>query len=234
MALFRERCPRCRTEHVTFDVLGQTSRGVDSTGWVEKFEVFAVCRMCKTSTVFIVKNREYDLRNTWNQNFGIVNWPGYVNDAFECLGYIRISDIAAEPPPEHIPPNLESVVNEGSTCLACGCYNAAAAMFRLAIDLASKELLPAEGDIPNARIRRSLGLRLEWLFSEQRLPVELEDLAECIKEDGNDGAHDGTLDRSSAEDVRDFTFALLERLYTYPKRLELAKDRREARRQKTD
>lgn len=230
MALFRERCPRCRTEHSTFDVGGQNSRGIVSAGWVERFEVFSVCRQCHQATVFVVENREYKYATQWQKGEALVNYQGYLNDYFDCRGFVRLQDVAVEPPPEHIPPNLASVVSEGSTCLASGCYNAAAAMFRLAIDLASKELLP-EGEIPNSKTRRSLGLRLEWLFAEQRLPGELKELAECIKEDGNDGAHDGTLDRSSAEDVRDFTFALLERLYTYPKRLELAKQRRDTRRQ---
>jgi hypothetical protein len=82
----------------------------------------------------------------------------------------------------------------------------------------------------NAKIRRSLGLRLKWLFEQSLLPNALEDLSSCIKEDGNDGAHEGTLGKEDAEDILDFTFALLERMYTEPERLRLAKERREARR----
>ena len=83
---------------------------------------------------------------------------------------------------------------------------------------------------PNAKQRRDLGLRLPWLFDNKILASELRELAACIKEDGNDGAHAGTLTKTDADDLLDFTIALLERLVTEPKRLELAKERRDARR----
>lgn len=51
-----------------------------------------------------------------------------------------------------------------------------------------------------------------------------------MKEDGNDGAHAGTLSREETEDLLDFSVTLLERMYTEPARLRLAKERREERR----
>ena len=68
------------------------------------------------------------------------------------------------------------------------------------------------------------------MFDHKILPVELRELAMCIREDGNDGAHAGTITKADADDLVDFTIALLERLVTEPKRLELAKERRDARR----
>ena len=82
----------------------------------------------------------------------------------------------------------------------------------------------------NAKIRRSLGLRLPWLFAQGLLPVAVQELSACIKEDGNDGAHVGSLTQADAEDLMDFTIALLERLYTEPERLRLAQARRDSRR----
>jgi hypothetical protein len=58
----------------------------------------------------------------------------------------------------------------------------------------------------------------------------LRELSTCIKDDGNDGAHAGTLKRSDADDLLDFIVAMLERMYTEPERLRLAKERKEARR----
>ncbi len=116
-------------------------------------------------------------------------------------------------------------------CLAVSCYNAAGTMFRLCVDLATRSLLP-EGEIAglNPKVRRDLGLRLPWLFANNTLPTALHDLSTCIKDDGSDGAHAGTLGKDDAEDLLDFTMALLERLYTEPEVLKLAKERREARR----
>ena len=81
-----------------------------------------------------------------------------------------------------------------------------------------------------AKTRRDLGLRIPWLFENGFLPEALKDLSTCIKEDGNDGAHAGNLSVTDAADLLDFTAALLERVYTEPERLRIAKDRRDARR----
>jgi Domain of unknown function (DUF4145) len=106
-------------------------------------------------------------------------------------------------------------------------------MCRLCVDLATRPLLPAPEDStlqPNSKTRRDLGLRLAWLFHNGLLPTSLQELAKCIREDANDGAHVGNLIKADAEDLLDFTTTLLERIYTEPKRLELAESRRMARR----
>ena len=108
-------------------------------------------------------------------------------------------------------------------------------MFRLCIDLATRPPLPDPTDAdkpqPNKKQRRDLGLRLAWLFDNGRLPLELRELAKCIREDANDGAHVGNLTKADAEDVLDFTSVLLERLITEPKRLGLAEERRKSLRE---
>jgi hypothetical protein len=107
-------------------------------------------------------------------------------------------------------------------------------MFRLCVDIATRSMLPDEDvDGLNARVRRNLGLRLPWLFANGRLPQALQELSSCVKEDGNDGAHVGSLQKADAEDLLDFTVALLERMYTEPERLRLAQARRESRRAKS-
>lgn len=233
MSLLKADCPRCKTASVTFDVLAQKSRGIVQADWVERFEVFAVCRHCHKPTIFSLDNKTYASRGQWKDPTGTVNYNGFVNDALEVRGHVSLKDMAADDPPEHLPDNIESVYREGATCLAVKCWNASAAMFRTCIDLATKGMLPPlepSGEGPNAKIRRSLGLRMEWLFANGKLPPDLKDLAECIKEDGNDGAHEATLGENEALDIRDFTFHLLERLYTMPMRIELAAARRVERR----
>jgi hypothetical protein len=104
-------------------------------------------------------------------------------------------------------------------------------MFRMCVDLATRSMLPSGEEAGlNAKTRRDLGLRLPWLFERGYLPADLRELSTCIREDGNDGAHAGTLMREDAEDLLDFTRALLERVYTEPERLRLAEERRVARR----
>lgn len=115
-------------------------------------------------------------------------------------------------------------------CYGVSCYNAAGTMLRLCVDIATRTLLPKEDlDGLSGKTRRDLGLRLPWLFANGKLPEGLKDLASCIKDDGNDGAHEGTFTKKEAEDLLEFTYILLERLYTEPQRLRVAKQRRDER-----
>lgn len=156
-----------------------------------------------------------------------------MNKYVDIEGHVSIKDQATVAPPEYIPGNIEAVFKEGATCLAVGCYNAAGTMFRLCVDLATRLMLPEEEvEGLNAKVRRDLGLRLPWLFAKGLLPEALKELSSCIKEDGNDAAHTGTLTKTDAEDLLDFTTALLERMYTEPERLRLAQERRDSRRGK--
>ena len=63
---------------------------------------------------------------------------------------------------------------------------------------------------------------MNWLFDNAILPPTLRELAKCIREDADDGAHVGNRSKADAEDLLDFTMVLLDRLITEPKRLELA------------
>jgi hypothetical protein len=157
---------------------------------------------------------------------GLVMFKGGLNEYFDVEGFISLTDNTAQRPPEHLPRDIESAFNEGAACLVIRCNNAAATMFRLCVDLTTRPLLPAQEDStthqPNSKQRRDLGLRLAWLFDNGKLPSDLRELAKCIREDANDAAHVGNLTKEDAEDMLDFTTALLERLITEPKKLELA------------
>jgi hypothetical protein len=51
-------------------------------------------------------------------------------------------------------------------------------------------------------------------------------LPNCIKEEGNDSAHAGSLTKEDTQDLLDLTVALLERLIIGPKKVKLAEERR--------
>lgn len=115
-------------------------------------------------------------------------------------GIVSQKDNVTVPPPEFLPTEIEAVFREGATCLSVGCYNAAATMFRLCVDIATRSILP-EGDAEglNSKVRRNLGFRLPWLFQHSHLPSALQELSTCVKEDVNDGAHEGTLKKADAK-----------------------------------
>jgi hypothetical protein len=224
-------CPRCEALSITFDVLAVQRTRVEY-GWQQWFEAFSVCRKCSRGTILVICENEPSVQELERRTQGgLLAFKGALNKYFDVKGWISLRDEAHQAAPEYVPDNIAKIFREGATALAVECPNSAGTMFRLCVDLATTPLLPEEDvDGLNKKIRRDLGLRLPWLFDTKRLPESLRDLSHCIKEDGNDGAHRGTLTTEDAQDLLDFTVALLERMYTEPKRIEAAKARREARR----
>jgi hypothetical protein len=222
-------CPRCGSKKITFDLIQELPIYV-KYNWQQWFETFCICRQCRRSTVFVLSQNVDAEKESVHEN-GLVKQVGAVNRFMDIEGTISRKDSASIEPPAYLPAQIDAAFREGATCLAVECFNAAGTMFRLGVDIATRNLLPAgEADGLNAKVRRDLGLRLPWLFANNHLPAALHDLSTCIKEDGNDGAHAGTLSKADAEDLLDFTVALLERLYTEPEQLRRAKLRRDARR----
>lgn len=231
MALLQADCPRCGTVHSTFDVGGQNSRGIVRANWVERFELFSICRHCHRATIFYADNKVYDIRDSLKIPGEIIKISGYLNDILSVEGYVTLRDKDIDPAPEYTPDGVEKVYLEGATCVSTECWNASGAMFRSVIDLVTKALLPPDSEAdPSKNVRRSLGLRLQWLFDKGLLPHDLQELAQAVQQDGNDGVHDATLTKADALDLQDFTYQLLTRLYTVPGRIAEAKARREARR----
>lgn len=222
-------CSRCHTKRVTFDVLGKNYLGINY-GWEKWYEIFSVCRNCKRASTFVVFYK-LDSDHEDVNKVGLLKLAKSLNNYFEIKGLVTIKDLGARKAPEHVPENIELAFEEGASCISIDCWNAAASMFRLCLDLATKSLLP-EVDTKELtdKIRGKLGLRLNWLFKTNRLPSDLEDLSRCIKDDGNDGVHDGNLKKEDAEDLMDFTTVLLERLYTEPQKIRSSEQRRTQRR----
>ena len=215
-------CPRCNTQAITFN-LTQDTLLYQRYGWMGVWEAFCVCRRCHRATIFVLHQKESD-RSGALQNSGLKGLPGAANDHVSIDGYINITNIKTRPSPEHLPDHIAAAFQEGAQCLAINCFNAAAAMFRLSLDLAIKDLFPGE-----AVKDSTLGPRLKRLFDNKMLPVALRELSLVVKDEGNAGAHDGTIDEATAEDLIDFTERLLTHLYTEPARLRLAQERRAQR-----
>lgn len=228
-------CLRCGSNRITFDLVSAITTGIDH-GWKKYYETFCICRNCKRSTTFVLSDT-LEADHDAVHRTGLVKIEGSVNPYVDIEGRITLKDNSSVEPPDHVPERVKAVFREGSTSMAVGCHNAAGTMFRLCIDLVTRSMLPDEEEEVeglNRRTRRDLGLRLPWLFDNGHLPEALRELSTCVREDGNDGAHQGTLSRDDATDLLDFTTLLLERIFTEPERLKLAQARRNQRRQGDD
>jgi len=229
MAEFAHDCPRCKRSQVTFDLLESSALPPEQSGY-PRWEMFSRCRRCFRCTIFVAEAQQWGFDLLTGEKLAEVK--GSVEYVLSFKGFVSLKDFSAVQPPEDLPDDVAQAFKEGARCVAVQCYNAAGTMFRLAIDLATDPLLPAIGasGAPNATTRRNLGLRLPWMFDNKVLPEDLRELATCVKEDGNDGAHKGTLSKHDAEDLQDFAHALLDRIHSEPARLKAAQARRAARR----
>lgn len=228
MAELVQDCPRCPARSITFEALAMVTVGYQRPFNVR--ELFCVCRACGRSTVFKVRAKD-TVMEQMVEKLDVATMKSELSPYLVVMGFVSARDKSASEPPSDLPADVEAAFKEGSKCLAAECPNAAAAMFRLSLDLATSPKLPPAGATePNHRVRRDLGLRLQWLFDNGLLPAELRRLSDCVREDGNDGAHRGTIGLSDAEDLQDFVFALLERLFSEPARLQQAEERRATRR----
>lgn len=224
-------CPRCGAQKMTFDAKSMNRLPQINFSWQQHAEIFCICRDCGRSTVFVTQQTETDFAQIFSDKDVFANFRGSLNAGMRVMGHVGIKDRATAKPPDHTPEDVAAAFREAATCMAVECWNAAGAMFRKALDLATRPLLPT-ADTPglNHKTRRDLGLRVPWLIQNGLLPSGLSDLAQCVREDGNDGVHAHPLTKEDALDLLDFSTALLERLYTEPERLRLAEERRNARR----
>jgi Domain of unknown function (DUF4145) len=234
MSILIYNCSRCQANRVTFDVIAQIFRHSEY-GWKHWFETCCVCRNCSTPSLLLISLTEYEYSERFFQPNAVRDFEGSLSPLFKVERLIGLREHVSMPPPDLLPEQLRNAFMEGATCHSAACYNAAGTMFRLCIDLVTRPLLPDPNDAskeqPNSRQRRDLGLRLPWMFDHGILPNDLRELAICVKEDGNDGAHAGTLTKEEAEDLADFTFAFLNRLVSEPERVKRAAARRDERRQ---
>ena len=224
-------CPRCGANAHTFVVKDMISTHIEYR-WQRHFEAFCICKNCLRSTIFYLSQKDSNSEDVCRYPQKLSEYKHSFNNILNVEGYVSLRNMASRPAPEHTPEEIEKVYKEGAESALGNCPNAAVAMFRLCIDLATKSLLPNEDiDGINNQVRGKLKPRLKWLFDTRRLQNGLESLSECIREDGNDGAHDGTITFEEAEDIMEFCTLLLERLYTEPTKLEIANQRRIARRE---
>jgi hypothetical protein len=216
---------------MTFDVVADVHAGTQYD-WLHHFEICVICRRCNRPSLLHIKLADSQQKHTFAKTGSVTKAGGDLEPRFKPAGFIDWTAVNARPCPESLPAEIEAAFKEGAACLAVNCPNAAGAMFRLCLDLATKGLLPSPEaeDGPSKQDRRNLAPRLRWLFDHSVLPTDLRDLSQAVKEHGDDGAHDGSLSEHDAEDIYDFAFALLERLFTFPARIEAAKKKRDERR----
>lgn len=134
MALLVENCPRCKAQHITFDVLAENILATDRYGWQRVSELFCRCHRCRTTVIYRVAQSTEAAESAFFRDMSLTQWPEAINNLVRVEGFINLKEFVSATPPEHCPPDIEAAYREGATCIAVGCPNAAGTMFRLCVD----------------------------------------------------------------------------------------------------
>ncbi len=207
MSTFVHDCPRCGANKVTMVVHGACPQLPVHDLRKSIWEVQGRCRACGGSAIFCMVAHPQNLEAfAAGFTMGEIDLTLHVDQ----LGPLVLLGTSRKRPPEHVPARVSAIFEEATTCQAARCWNAAATMFRLVVDLATREFLEGlPDDSASRRVQRELSARVQWLHANGHISAGLEQLAECIREDGNDGAHHATIGEPEVEDMLDFTDQLL-------------------------
>lgn len=238
-------CNFCGSNKIRFDVLATTLHEDIGFNRDTYWEAFSQCSHCKRGSVFIIRKGN-NFRSLYAQEYCTFHSNLCMNEKTNINDHFQISKILIPPSkkeiacPLHVPENIKSIFDEATKCLSVSCYVASGSMFRLCLDLVTKDLLQGWIDEntnsqiqPNKDQRNKLANRIDFLINQDKIPKRLKELAHCIRHDGNDSAHDGNTGEDVALDCLDFTEALLKEVYTFPAQINEAEKRRLERRAKS-
>ncbi|WP_157768155.1 DUF4145 domain-containing protein [Xanthomonas citri] len=144
------------------------------------------------------------------------SWVEQRGDFEEGLSYNdgqilrRYPEAEAPACPANVSENVRRAYLQGCDNAARGNRDAAAAMFRKALDVSTKELDPQSAN-------RNLKPRIDALYQSGKLTADLKDWAHLIRLDGNEGAHDeDELTGEQIEQLESFTELFLIYTFTLP------------------
>jgi hypothetical protein len=154
------------------------------------------------------------------------NFPGNYDTsrAFKCaetpIFYFGGSKKAAQ----EVPPRVADLFLQASNCRVMGLHDAAGAMFRKTLDVATKHIYKHDERLASRNPADALRVRIQGLGSLGILEHDIVDLADVVAVDGNDAAHDeDPFTAEEAEALEDLTEDLLDRLFVRPARIAAVK-----------
>jgi hypothetical protein len=206
---FKYDCPHCSTRAAGFKMLGQWSFGNQPS----KANLVAACGVC-TYGILIES-----LDTSGTNHFDVVQYTvQYPSDRYRILQTWPDRTLFA---PTGVPENISSFYQQAVENLRAGRWDAAGAMFRKTLDVATK--LVATGD--NSA---NLYSRIERLVSSGLLTPAMGDGSHEIRLDGNNAVHDEEPEtQSDAEASHKFTEAFLTYAFSLPQLVRESRARRE-------
>lgn len=215
MAYFFADCPRCGALGITLEVDLSRQVETDDSNQTYRVEMFCVCRDCRQTSIF-----------SCDVEFGN-SMPGTNINNLENYEHFSVPQpVTANLPlidvPEGVEGAIASAFRQGGQCKRLGLYDAAGAMLRKTLDLATKEILKRHelSEVP------VLAKRIDKLADEGIIPKRMKEFAHRVRVDGNEAVHGDTFSSEEVEDLEILATEFLRQTFESDARL----SRMEARR----
>ncbi|MEX0957334.1 MAG: DUF4145 domain-containing protein [Rhizobiaceae bacterium] len=196
-------CVRCGTSKVQMIARGFVQ--FDSLN----FEVFVVCQSCMRGSIY----RGQPQNNP-------VEHPGVLDTGRHYDREPVLIHVAAPKLPDTVPTRIADLFHEAAVCRRSNHYEAAGAIFRKTIDVATKHLFATDPRLIDRKAAEALRSRIKALGEMKILDEDIVELADVAALDGNDAVHDADpYTAEEAEALEDLTSDLLDRLFIRPAKL---------------
>lgn len=203
MGFLLRDCVRCGTMKVQMIARGFIQYSTSD------YEVFLVCQACTRGSIY-----------KGQPGSNPVEYPGLLDSSRYFAQEPTIVHISAPPLPSSVPQRIADLFAEAAICRRSNHYEAAGAIFRKTIDVATKHLFATDPRLGERKPANALRSRIKALGEMKILDEDVVDLADVAALDGNDAVHDvDPYTAEEAEALEDLTRDLLDRLFIRPAKL---------------
>lgn len=211
MAFIVRDCVRCGVKSIQHLVVGDVK--MDGNRW----ELAAACADCRQLSVWGWGSNNNQRPSAYDGNVGATG-HSWLNDEPARIATTAI-DLS-----DHIPERIADLFREANECRQMTWYEAAGAMYRKTVDVATKHIYSTDPRLAEKKPADALRVRIKSLGEMKILEPDIVELADVAALDGNDATHDvDPYTADEAEALEDLTMDLLDRLFVRPARLAAVK-----------
>jgi hypothetical protein len=196
MGVILRNCPHCPAEHSSFTIVWSNPFPNNPAA----FNCLAACAACSWPICFIA------LQTT--EGAIPANYSGNI----EPKWHVKEIWPDRKPPaaPQHTPPSVKTRFEEGEDAFTRKKWNSAVAMYRSALDIATKAMDGPPKDVTFFK-------RLEWLHDNHAITPDIRSWADHVRVEGNAALHDPEqFNEQDAKALRFFTEMFLRYVFELP------------------
>jgi Domain of unknown function (DUF4145) len=199
MAVILRNCPHCPAEHSSFQIAWNGQVPLAGHLW----NCIATCGACNGPICFRAAHSNPSLAG-----HPPTNQPSNIEPNYVVSEIWPTRNVPAAPP--HTPDPVKLRFLEGEDAFSRKKWNSAVAMYRSALDIATKAM---DGIPPNATFFK----RLEWLHENHGITPDIRAWADHVRVEGNAALHDpDEFAEGDAKSLRFFTEMFLRYVFELP------------------